>query len=128
MNYIIAAVDDMFFAAKIRGTAEHAGIESVFARNVSRVIESAMARPPLLIIADLHSQGIDPIELATQLKADDSLRSIPLLGFFSHVQVELQTQATQAGFDRVVPRSLLTKVLVEAFNPVAEKAAENETR
>ena len=54
---------------------------------------------------------IDPIDLAKRLKADERLRAIPLLGFFSHVQTEFQRQAEEAGFDRVMPRSVFTKSL-----------------
>jgi CheY-like chemotaxis protein len=51
------------------------------------------------------------MDLAKQLKADEQLRSIPLLGFFSHVQTETQRQAEAAGFDQVMPRSAFSKQL-----------------
>lgn len=108
---VIAVVDDLFFASKIRGTADQLGITVRFARTVDALSEAARRERPALIICDLHSQKIDPIELAKQLKADEQLRSIPLLGFFSHVQTELQHQAEQAGFDRVMPRSAFTRTL-----------------
>jgi hypothetical protein len=44
---------------------------------------------------------------------DESLRAVPLLGFFSHVQTELQQRAKEAGFDRVMPRSAFSKNLAE---------------
>jgi CheY-like chemotaxis protein len=56
------------------------------------------------------------MDLAKQLKADEQLRSIPLLGFFSHVQTELQHQAEQAGFDQVIPRSAFSKYLGEILS------------
>src|SRR5882672_1357617 len=102
---IIAVLDDLFFASKIRGTAEALGVTVRFARNIDAMIEAACGDRPSLVICDLHSQKVDPMDLAKQLKADEQLRSIPLLGFFSHVQIELQRQAEEAGFDRVVPRS-----------------------
>ena len=110
---VIAVVDDLFFASKIRGTAEQLGITVRFARTTDALVEAARRDPPALIICDLHSQRIDPNDLAKQLKADDQLRSIPLLGFFSHVQTELQRQAEQAGFDRVIPRSAFNAHLVQ---------------
>ncbi|HVS82803.1 MAG TPA: hypothetical protein VHE60_13820 [Pyrinomonadaceae bacterium] len=110
---VIAVVDDLFFASKIRGTAEQLGVTVSFPRRADALMEFALRDQPSLIICDLHSQRIDPIELAKLLKADDRLRSIPLLGFFSHVQTELQDQAEQAGFDRVVPRSAFTKHLAD---------------
>src|SRR2546428_13720758 len=110
---VIAVVDDLFFASKIRGTAEGLGVTVRFARNASMMLEAARRDQPSLIICDLHSQKVDPLELVKQLKADKELRSIPLLGFFSHVQTELQQQAEQAGFDRVLPRSAFSKHLPE---------------
>jgi two-component system cell cycle response regulator DivK len=108
---IIAVVDDLFFASKIRGTAEELGVTATFVRNVSALLEAARRDQPSLIICDLHSQRVDPADLAKQLKADEQLRSIPLLGFFSHVQIELQHQAEASGFDRVMPRSAFSKNL-----------------
>ena len=110
---VIAVVDDLFFASKIRGTAEQLGVAVKFARTADAVVEAARRDQPSLIICDLHSQKVDPNELAKQLKADDQLRSIPLLGFFSHVQTELQRQAEQAGFDKVIPRSAFSAHLVQ---------------
>lgn len=110
---IIAVVDDLFFASKIRGTAEELGVTATFARNVDATLEAARRDRPSLIICDLHCQRIDPMELASQLKADEQLRAIPLLGFFSHVQTELQRQAAAAGFDTVIPRSAFAKNLGE---------------
>ena len=110
---IIAVVDDLFFASKIRGTAEELGVTATFARSIDALIQAARRDRPSLIICDLHSQKVDPMELAKQLKADKELRSIPLLGFFSHVQTELQRQAKDAGFDRVMPRSAFTQNLAE---------------
>ncbi len=110
---IIAIVDDLFFASKIRGTAEALGVTARFARNIDAMIEAARRDKPSLIICDLHAQKIDPMDLAKQLKADEQLQTIPLLGFFSHVQTEFQRQAEAAGFDRVMPRSAFTKYLGE---------------
>jgi CheY-like chemotaxis protein len=113
---IIAVVDDLFFASKIRGTAEELSVTVSFVRNIDALVEAARRDQPSLIICDLHSQRVDPGDLAKQLKADEHLRSVPLLGFFSHVQIELQHQAEAAGFDRVLPRSAFSKNLREIIS------------
>jgi len=110
---VIAVVDDLFFASKIRGTGEQVGVTVRFVRSADALAEAARRDRPALIICDLHSQKIDPNELAKQLKADEQLSSIPLLGFFSHVQVELKQQAEQSGFDRVLPRSAFNAQLIQ---------------
>ena len=108
---IIAVVDDMFFASKIRAVAEAVGAEISFPRSQEALIQKARDAKPRLIIVDLHNQKLEPATLATALKADDELRSIPLLGFFSHVQTELQRNALAAGFDQVIPRSAFARDL-----------------
>jgi len=110
---VIAVVDDLFFASKIRGTGEQLGVTVRFARTLDALAEASRRDQPALIICDLHSQKIDPNELAKRLKADEQLSSIPLLGFFSHVQTELRQQAEQAGFDRVIPRSAFNAQLIQ---------------
>lgn len=110
---VLAIVDDLFFASKIRGTAEEAGVNVRFARNADAMLNAARRDQPDLIIFDLNSERSNPADLARQLKADAQLRAIPLLGFFSHVQTELQQQAQEAGFDQVIPRSAFAKYLNE---------------
>ena len=108
---VIAVVDDLFFASKIRGTAEALGVAVSFPRHADGVSEVIQRNSPALIICDLHSEKLDILNLAKTLKGDAATRDIPLLGFFSHLQIELESSAKEAGFDRVVPRSLFTKNL-----------------
>jgi CheY-like chemotaxis protein len=113
---ILAAVDDMFFAAKIRATAEALGINIKFHRRLESLVNAASEQQPDLIIADLHNEKLNPIELARELKSNKSLQSIPLLGFFSHVQTDLQHAAIEAGFDQVVPRSVFSRDLAKILS------------
>src|SRR5438132_5250604 len=108
---VIAVVDDLFFASKIRGTAEQLGINVVFAKSANAVVEASIEATPHLIIVDLHSQRCDPIQLAQDVKANENIRSVPLLGFFSHVDTELKRRAEEAGFDQVIPRSAFSQNL-----------------
>jgi CheY-like chemotaxis protein len=106
-------VEDLFFAAKIRTTAEHLGVEVVFARSLEALSETAGDETPALVIVDLHLQRDDPFLIAGRLKSEAAFNATSLVGFFSHVQVELQKRAEAAGYDRVLPRSAFTKRLPE---------------
>lgn len=111
-RHVIAIVDDLFFASKIRGTAERVGVTANFPRTIEAAISSAKENPSL-ILCDLHAQRVDVVDLARKLKTEERTRVIPIVGFFSHVQVELQGAAMEAGFDRVIPRSLFARELVQ---------------
>src|SRR6266508_3385180 len=113
---VIAIVDDLFFAAKIRGTAEQLGVKVQFVRSVEALIEAARTAQPATIIVDLHGSQLNPVQVAQLLKGDERLRSITLVGFFSHVQTELQRTAKAAGFDQVLPRSAFVNQLGEILS------------
>jgi CheY-like chemotaxis protein len=108
---VLIAVDDLFFASKIRAAAESLGVEFDRARNVESALDKARANRPSLIVADLHSERCDAVALAQALKADADLRDVPLVGFFSHVQTEFRDHALAAGFDQALPRSVFTQQL-----------------
>ena len=110
---VIAAVSDMLFASKIRGTAEHLNVSVDFARTGDGLFDYAKAEVPSLIILDLHDTRLDPFALAARLKADEQLRAVPLVAFFSHVETDLQRRAVEAGVDHVLPRSVFTRRLAE---------------
>ena len=116
-NPIIAVVDDMIFISKIRAVAESQGVTVRFLRTSDALVAAAREAAPPLVIVDLHSQKVDPMELASRLKADPELTMIQLLGFYSHVETELRKQAEAAGFDRVMPRSAFSANLAEILAP-----------
>ena len=108
---IIAIVDDMFFASKIRSAAEALAVEISFPRTRDAALEKTRELKPDLILIDLHNQRFDPVEFVTDLRIEPDLELIPTLGFFSHVQVELQRNAIAAGIDQVIPRSVFARDL-----------------
>ena len=114
---VIAAVDDMFFMSKIRAAAESLNVTVRFVRNGDALFSAAVESRPALIIVDLQSQKLAPLELARRLKSDEQLSTIPLLGFYSHVETELRNQAQSAGFDRILPRSAFSTNLAEILAP-----------
>ena len=109
----IAVVDDMFFISKIRETGKALGMVVNFPRSLDALRATIAEDVPELILVDLHHQKLDAIQLASELKANERLKGVLLLGFFSHVQVDLQRQAVQAGYDAVLPRSIFFRDLAK---------------
>ena len=110
---ILAAVDDMLFSSKIRTTARLAGVEVTFARTPDEILRQARDLRPALLIFDLNSAKVNPIETVTALKRDGELASIRTLGFVSHVQTGLIESARAAGIDEVMARSAFAARLEE---------------
>ena len=109
---ISVLVDDMFFASKINAAAAGAGRQIVRVKSREQ-LEQLAANPPSMVIVDLNSDRIDPIEAIQFLKLTRELSPVPIVGFVSHVQTELIRNAQAAGCDYVVPRSAFNQFLNE---------------
>ncbi len=116
---ILAVVDDLFFASKIGETAKRAGVNVEFATTEQAVFEKTTPKRSLIIV-DLNSARIQPLDLVARLKNDADLKQIPVLGFVSHVQVELIQRAHQAGCDLVMARSAFSDNLTEILKKHSE--------
>lgn len=110
---VVAVVADMIFASKIRGAAQALDLDVSFARTKERAIADSREKKPGLVVVDLQNESVDALEFAREMKADEQLREIHLLGFLSHVEVELRSEALKAGYDRVVPRSEFSRDLAK---------------
>lgn len=111
-------MDDLLFSSKIRTTAKLAGVELVFARTPEEILRQARTLKPRLVIFDLNSPKIDPINTVEALRQDPALASLPTMGFVSHVDSRTIVAARQAGVDEVMARSAfaanLEKILTGA--------------
>ena len=102
---VIVAVDDLMFASRISSAAKALGVEIAFARSPEAIVEAVRTKAPRLVILDLNSVKVRPLEAIAALKANPALAAVPTLGFVSHVQTELIGAARQAGVDQVMARS-----------------------
>jgi|SRR5215813_4570224 len=116
-KFIVAVVEDIFFASKIRETAQSLGVRATFAKTTDQ-LTAALEEKPDLIVVDLHNRKLDPLQVAEIKKGRDDLTGVSLLGFFSHVETDLQRQALASGFDRVVPRSVFSRDLANILQGV----------
>jgi len=114
---ILAVVDDLLFSSKIRTTARQLGLEVAFVRQTGAAVESARRERPRLIVVDLNCARFDAIGLVSSLKQDEELRTIPVVGFVSHVHGDVIDRARAAGIDEVMARSAFSSRLPEILAP-----------
>jgi len=107
---VVALVDDLFFLAKIRETAQAVGVTVVTGDKHRGPAGIAEARPQAIYL-DLNPRGLTAVDWIRALKGDPATRPIPIVGFVSHVQEELITAARAAGCDSVMARSAFVKQL-----------------
>ena len=98
---VIAVVDDLLFASKIRGAAEQAGAE-VRLREDGRGASGGGARrgADAVVILDLQTSLLDPFAAAEAVEVGRADARLKVVGFFPHVQADLQRRA-QAARDRL---------------------------
>ena len=106
----LAAVQDIFFAAKISAAAKRVGVDVQFVKDEGKLLEDA-ASSPSVVIVDLNHASINPVELVRKLKSNPPERAVQVIGFLSHVQQDLIREAQKAGCDLVLPRSVFSQQL-----------------
>lgn len=114
---ILAAVDDLLFSSKIRTVARQVGAELVFARTPDEILQKVRAEGPSLLLVDLNSAKADPIGTIRAIRSDEHLAGVRILGFASHVHVDVIRAARDAGADEVLPRSAFAARLPEILTP-----------
>ena len=115
---IVAAIDDLFFMAKVKDAAVAAGLGIGFAKSKEDALLQS-ATGPCLVVIDLNAGKLSPVDLVVELKS----RGVPVLGFLSHVNIELRAKAEEAGADRVLARSALAKNINAIFREFASEAS-----
>ena len=98
MARVVAITTDLLLSSKVEAMLSAAGHEVT--------LSAALAEAPLdeadLIVADLDTENPEALVGL----------GIPVLGYYSHVNVETKQAAEAAGVDLAVPRSRMSRELV----------------
>ena len=97
MARVAVVVPDLLLGSKIVGMLSAAGHEA----SLSPSLGAASLEEAELLVADLDAESAEALAGA----------GVPVLGYYSHVNVETRRQAEAAGVDLVVPRSKLVREL-----------------
>ena len=110
---IVCAVDDLMFSVKISTAARALGVDIYFERSPGGVLPTIRSKHPSLVIFDLNSARLQPLDAIAALKRDPDLRDVRTLGYVSHVDGGTIDAARQAGIDQVLARSAFVERLGE---------------
>jgi PleD family two-component response regulator len=120
---VLCAVDDLLFSVKISTAAKGVGAPVFFERNPDMVLARVREKRPSLVIFDLNSAKMRPLEMIAAMKADAALRSVRTLGYVSHVQTDVIAAARSAGIDEVLARSAFSDHVGEILTSASARPA-----
>jgi CheY-like chemotaxis protein len=125
-SLLLALVDDLFVRGRIDAAAEATGVDVRYVKTIEEVREAAEAQTPRALLVGMAATRRPWAELIRDLKADPSLRSIYVLAFGPHKNLELRAQALVAGADRVVANSAFVRVLPTLLTTPAAPVPDEE--
>lgn len=111
---VLAVVNDLFFSVKLTEAAKRNGLTLEFVKEGKLLLEKAEGKPSLIIF-DLNFEAVEPLKLISELKGQPLTKGISLIGYLSHIQVDLKQQAQQAGCDMVMARSAFSQNMPQIF-------------
>ena len=116
MSQIILFEDDLFFSSKIENILKNSEYDlKIFPRGIE-ALKTLRENPAVLILINLASHSLNPLNLISDIKTDPDLKIIPILGYCGHTQKELIEQARNLGCDKIVPNSVIVSKLPNLLN------------
>jgi len=109
---ILAIVDDMVFRGKLEAAAAQLGTPLTITGDLSGAQRPGEGWNRVLI--DLNLSRGDALAMIRDLRRTDP--DVPVIGYCSHVQEDLQRQALEAGCTTVLPRLAFVQQLPELLS------------
>ncbi|HNC83995.1 MAG TPA: histidine kinase, partial [Nitrospira sp.] len=113
---IVVAVTDIFFYTKVRDALRPQGYTLERIRNQDEVAEKMASVQPAALILNMNDLAVDAFKALETIQSNPALRSLPVLAFVNHEEVDTWRRAKELGVTKVVSRnefSARTKDLVE---------------
>ena len=108
---IVCAIDDLMFSIRISTAAKSLQADVYFERSAEKLLDTIRDKRPSLVIFDLNSARMRPLDAIASLKRDPDLATIRTLGYVSHVDAATIDAARAAGIDQVLARSAFVNQL-----------------
>jgi len=102
---ILVAVTDIFFYTKVRDALMSKGYRIERARTQKDIAEKASATSPSAVILNMNDETLNAFQALETLKADTRLKTIPILAFANHEEVDTFNRARALGVTKIVSRN-----------------------
>jgi PleD family two-component response regulator len=102
---ILVGVTDIFFYTKVRDALMSKGYKIERARLQQDIAEKALTTAPSAFILNMNDERLDAFQALETLKADGNMKTIPILAFANHEEVETFNRARALGVTKIVSRN-----------------------
>ena len=113
---VLVAVNDIFFYTKVRDALLPDGYKLERARSQADIAGKLSPELPSAIVLNMNDEAVNAFQVLETLRADPRARTIPILAFANHEEVDTWNRAKSMGVTKIVSRnefSARTKQLVE---------------
>ncbi|HMI39227.1 MAG TPA: histidine kinase [Nitrospiraceae bacterium] len=101
---ILVAVTDIFFYTKVRDALMSKGYRIERARTQQDIAEKASTIPSAFIL-NMNDETLNAFQALETLTADARLKTIPILAFANHEEVDTFNRAKALGVTKIVSRN-----------------------
>ncbi|MEE8493852.1 MAG: histidine kinase [Nitrospirales bacterium] len=102
---VLVAVNDLFFYTKIRDALLRDGYRLERARTQEEVAQKATTLKPAALIMNMNDERYDAFTALEQVKGVEASKTIPILAFANHEEVETFRRAKELGVTKIVSRN-----------------------
>ena len=102
---ILVAVTDIFFYSKVRDALMSKGYRIERARTQQDIAEKAAAAIPSAVILNMNDDKLNAFQALETLTTDARLKTIPVLAFANHEEVDTFNRARALGVTKIVSRN-----------------------
>ena len=116
---ILVGVTDIFFYTKVRDALMAKGYRIERARLQQDIAEKASTTAPSAFILNMNDERLDAFQALETLKADTSMKTLPILAFANHEEVDTFNRARALGVTKIVSRNEFSARLKDLVEEVA---------
>jgi PleD family two-component response regulator len=102
---ILVGVTDIFFYTKVRDALLSKGYRIERARAQQDIAEKASATSPSAVILNMNDETLNAFQALETLKVDTRSKTLPILAFANHEEVDTFNRARALGVTKIVSRN-----------------------
>ncbi|MBK6728610.1 MAG: response regulator [Xanthomonadales bacterium] len=119
---VLVAEDNALNLEITRLFLESMGVEVLTARDGAEAIAQHLARHPDLILMDCEMPGIDGLETTRRIRADETLKHVPIIALTAHALPEDRQASLDAGMDDYLSKPVDRQRLYRALKQYLRSA------